>query len=96
MNFYPQTFPEPGEKIEEEIEAIDLDYLIEDLPNTIDSMKAGIDRVTEISKSMRTFSGGDSAAKISFNLYDEIMHDINPYPTIVLSCLSPREVGQKL
>ena len=72
LNLYRETFPQPGEKIEEEMEAIELDYLIEDLPQTIDSMKEGIERITEISKSMRTFSRGDTAAKIAFNLHDGI------------------------
>ncbi len=72
LNLYRQTFPQPGEKIEEEMEAIELDYLIEDLPNTIDSMKEGTERIAEISKSMRTFSRGDTAAKVGFNIHDGI------------------------
>ncbi|MEM1170309.1 MAG: AAA family ATPase [Cyanobacteria bacterium P01_H01_bin.35] len=72
LNLYRQTFPEAGEKIAEEIEAIELDYLLEDLPNIIDSMKSGIYRISEISKSMRTFSRGDTAGKIYFNLQDGI------------------------
>ena len=72
LSLYRQTFPEPGEKIAEEMEAIELDHLLEDLPKIIDSMKTGIDRIAEISKSMRTFSRGDTAAKISFNLHDGI------------------------
>ncbi|MGD1698562.1 GAF domain-containing sensor histidine kinase [Dapis sp. BLCC M229] len=72
LNLYRQTFPQPGEKIEEEMEAIELDYLLEDLPNTIDSMKKGTQRIAEISKSMRTFSRGDTAAKVAFNLHEGI------------------------
>lgn len=41
INLYRQTFPHPGQEIEREMEAIELDYLIEDLPKTIDSMKEG-------------------------------------------------------
>nr|MDJ0515035.1 ATP-binding protein [Trichodesmium sp. MO_231.B1] len=72
LNLYRQTFPEPGEKIDEEMEAIELDYLLEDLPKTIDSMKEGTQRIAEISKSMRTFSRGDTAAKVAFNIHDGI------------------------
>ncbi|NEP46869.1 MAG: HAMP domain-containing histidine kinase, partial [Okeania sp. SIO2H7] len=32
----------------------------------------GIDRITEISKSMRTFSRGDTATKIAFNIHEGI------------------------
>ncbi|MEB3341566.1 AAA family ATPase [Okeania sp.] len=72
LNLYRQTFPQPGVKILEEMEAMELDYLMEDLPNMIDSMKEGIERITEISKSMRTFSRGDQTSKISFNIQDGI------------------------
>ncbi|NES08245.1 MAG: HAMP domain-containing histidine kinase [Okeania sp. SIO2F4] len=72
LNLYRQTFPQPGEKIEEEMEAIELDYLLEDLPKTIDSMKQGTERIAEISKSMRTFSRGDTIAKVPFNIHEGI------------------------
>ena len=72
LNLYRETFPKPGEVIEEEIEAIELDYLIKDLPQTIDSMKEGTNRIADISKSMRTFSRSDTAEKVLFNLHDGI------------------------
>ncbi len=69
LNLYRETFPNPGETIEAEIEEIDLDYLIEDLPKIIQSMKEATDRIAQISKSMRTFSRGDTAVKVSCNLH---------------------------
>ena len=72
LNLYHQTFPQPGEKIAAKIEAIELDYLIEDLPQTLDSMQEGVERITEISKSMRTFSRADTVTKVPFNLHDGI------------------------
>jgi signal transduction histidine kinase len=72
VNLYRETFPKPGAIIEEEIEAIELDYLIKDLPQTINSMKEGTNRIAEISKSMRTFSRSDTAEKVLFNLHDGI------------------------
>jgi predicted ATPase/signal transduction histidine kinase/tRNA A-37 threonylcarbamoyl transferase component Bud32 len=68
QRFYPEVIPE----LEAEIEAIDLDYLEEDLPQLISSMKAATDRIAEISKSMRTFSRGDAEKKVEFDIHEGI------------------------
>ncbi|TAH22565.1 MAG: sensor histidine kinase, partial [Oscillatoriales cyanobacterium] len=52
--------------------AIDLEYLREDLPKLIKAMKDGADRITSISKSLRTFSRNDSDIKQLFNLHEGI------------------------
>ncbi len=44
INLYQQKFPEPGAEIESAIATIDLDYLQEDLPKLISSMKEDSDR----------------------------------------------------
>ncbi|NER07275.1 MAG: GAF domain-containing sensor histidine kinase, partial [Okeania sp. SIO3C4] len=72
LNLYRETFPQPGEQIETEIEEMELDYLSEDLPRLINSMQEGIERITEISKSMRTFSRSDTVAKVPFNIHEGI------------------------
>ncbi len=68
QRFYPEIIPE----LEAEIEAMDLDYLEEDLPQLISSMKAATDRIAEISKSMRTFSRSDAEKKIEFDIHEGI------------------------
>ncbi|WP_445291791.1 ATP-binding protein [Calothrix sp. NIES-2098] len=70
LDLYEQQFPDPGEAIAEEIEAIDLEYLREDLPKLIDSMKFGIDRIRSISNSLRIFSRADRDEKIPFNIHE--------------------------
>ncbi|MDY6939656.1 MAG: AAA family ATPase [Cyanobacteriota bacterium] len=72
IDLYREENPTPGEAIEEEIEAIDLDFLREDLPKLIDSMKLGVDRIAHISTSLRTFSRTDKEHKVPFNLHDGI------------------------
>jgi predicted ATPase/signal transduction histidine kinase len=72
INLYQQYYPEPAGEIVEEIEAIDLEYLLEDLPELIDSMQEGTERIAEISRSMRTFSRSDTASKVPFNIHDGI------------------------
>ena len=44
---------------------IDLEYLMEDLPKMLLSMKSGTERIRNISTSLRTFSRADSATKVS-------------------------------
>jgi predicted ATPase/signal transduction histidine kinase len=72
LDLYQQNFPEPGEEIEEEIAAVDLDYLREDLPKLISSMKVGVDRIRSISAGLRTFSRLDSEYKTAYNLHEGI------------------------
>ncbi|MEH1934826.1 MAG: ATP-binding protein [Nostoc sp.] len=72
IDLYRQTFPHPGAEIEEAIATIDLDYLQEDLPKLICSVKEGSDRIRGISASLRTFSRADSDRKVPFNIHEGI------------------------
>jgi len=72
LNLYLDTFPEPGEEIENEIEAIELEFLKKDLPQLIASMKEGTERITNITKSLRTFSRADTSSKVAFNIHEGI------------------------
>jgi hypothetical protein len=56
LELYQQQYPDPTTEISEEIEAIDLDFLIEDLPKLMDSMKVGAERICEIVSALRNFS----------------------------------------
>ncbi|MEB3886595.1 hypothetical protein [Lyngbya sp. CCY1209] len=59
LQLYRETYPEPGENLIHNAAEIDLDYLLEDLPNLMHSMGVGIERIREISTSMRIFSRSD-------------------------------------
>jgi signal transduction histidine kinase len=72
IELYQQHYPQPIDDIQAEVEAIDLDYLQEDLPKVIHSTQEGIKRITNISTSLRTFSRADSDRPIPFNLHDGI------------------------
>ncbi len=72
IDLYGSKFPQPGAEIEDELEAINLDYIREDLPKLIRAMKDGGDRIISISKSLCTFSRADSNQKQLFNLHDGI------------------------
>ncbi|MBP0025459.1 MAG: AAA family ATPase, partial [Roseofilum sp. SID2] len=70
IDLYQQEYPEPSETIEEELEAIDLEFLRSDLLQLISSMRSGTDRIRHISNSLRTFSRTDKEYKVLFNLHE--------------------------
>ncbi len=51
---------------------IDLEYIFKDFPHILDSMDEGVERICDISMSLRTFARADSAMKIAFNIHDGI------------------------
>ncbi len=59
-------------EIENHAEAIDLEYLLEDLPSVTNSMKQGTKRIQDISVSLRNFSRADSTAKVRFDIHEGI------------------------
>ncbi|MDZ8188044.1 MAG: AAA family ATPase [Nostoc sp. ChiSLP02] len=72
INLYQEKFPRPGSEIEDEIHAMDLNYLREDLPKLLDSMKLGVSRIRGISNSLRTFSRADQDYKVPFDIHEGI------------------------
>ncbi len=72
VKLYQETFPEPGQQVLDEIETIELEYLIEDLPKMIESMKLGTDRIRDIMQSLRNYSRTDGIEKKSVNIHEGI------------------------
>ncbi|MEH2439096.1 hybrid sensor histidine kinase/response regulator [Nostoc sp.] len=72
VDLYQQKYPNPDTEIQDEIEAIDLDYIREDLPKLVGSMREGVKRIRDISTSLRTFSRADSDRPIACNIHDGI------------------------
>ncbi|MGB3405037.1 MAG: ATP-binding protein, partial [Microcoleaceae cyanobacterium] len=69
LKLYQQYHP-PGEEVMAYAEEIELEYLLEDLPEMVTSMKTGVDRIQDISKSMRIFSRADQNNKVEFDLHE--------------------------
>lgn len=61
IKLYQEEYPDPSPTILEEIETIELDYLVEDIPRLLNSMTVGAERIREIVKSLRIFSRLDEA-----------------------------------
>ena len=64
--------PKNDETIQEEMEEIDLEFICQDLPKLLTSMNVGVDRICEISNSLRTFSREDRDRKTTFNIHEGI------------------------
>jgi PAS domain S-box-containing protein len=63
VNLYQQYYPQPVEEIQSELQEIDLDFLIKDLPKLLNSMKVGADRINQIVLSLRNFSRDEVETK---------------------------------
>jgi signal transduction histidine kinase len=61
IGLYQQHYPEPEAAITQRIKAIELDYLVDDLPKMMASMSQGADRIREIVLCLRNFSRLDEA-----------------------------------
>ncbi|HEY9889641.1 MAG TPA: ATP-binding protein, partial [Candidatus Obscuribacterales bacterium] len=72
LALYQQHQPESIPAIEALIEDIDLEFLQTDLPQTLDSMKIGTDRIRQIVLSLRTFSRIDEAEFKAVDLHEGI------------------------
>ncbi|BAY75642.1 response regulator receiver sensor signal transduction histidine kinase [Nostoc linckia NIES-25] len=72
IELYQQHYPHPVAEIQEEIAAMDLQHMLSDLPNLISSMKEGVQRIRNISTSLRNFSRADSDRKVYCNIHDGI------------------------
>ncbi|MEH2116335.1 ATP-binding protein [Nostoc sp.] len=72
LQLYQQNYPHPATEIQKEIEAIDLNFLIADLPNLLTSMAVGAKRITEIVLSLRNFSRLDEAEMKAVNIHEGI------------------------
>ncbi|MBD2667185.1 putative two component sensor histidine kinase [Richelia sinica FACHB-800] len=72
INLYKINYPSPAPAIQEEIETIDLDFIMQDLPRLFSSMKIGADRIRQIVLSLRTFSRLDEAEYKPIDIHEGI------------------------
>ncbi|MEG4115554.1 MULTISPECIES: ATP-binding protein, partial [unclassified Microcoleus] len=70
LDLFGQEYPNYTAAIKEEIEAIDLDYIREDLPKLVGSMSEGVKRIKSISTSLRIFSRADSDRPVPSNIHE--------------------------
>jgi signal transduction histidine kinase len=87
IDAYQHHYPQPVADVQTKLEDADLEFLREDLPKLIHSMQASIQRIGDISVSLRTFSRGDSDRPILCNIHEGInstililKHRLKAYP----------------
>ncbi len=67
---YQKQYPNNPPELDKILRTIDLDFVIEDLPKLLDSMKVGADRIKAIVLSLRNFSRLDEANEKYVNLHE--------------------------
>lgn len=72
VGLYEEKYPEPVPEIAEEIENIELEYIKEDLPNILQSIKIGAERIRNIVVSLRNFSRLDEAQRKEVDIHQGI------------------------
>jgi len=72
LKLYQQECPQPSLAIQAKMEEIDLDFLFEDAHQTVESMKVGSDRISQIVQSLRQFSRLDEAEIKAVDLHNGI------------------------
>jgi signal transduction histidine kinase len=69
LELYQATYPQSTAEIQGLAEDIELDFLVEDLPKLLDSMKVGATRIHEMVRSLQTFSHVAQAEHKAVNLH---------------------------
>lgn len=72
IRLYSEQYPEPVPRIDEEIERIDLEFVSKDLPQIINSLKIGADRIRQTIICLRNFAIPDSVNKTYVNIHEGI------------------------
>ncbi|WP_413200655.1 ATP-binding protein, partial [Nostoc piscinale] len=72
IQLYQQSYPYPEAHIQDVMEEVDIEYILQDLPKILTSMKVGAERIHQIVLSLRIFSRLDEAEFKSANVHDGI------------------------
>ncbi|MBW4555017.1 MAG: AAA family ATPase [Trichormus sp. ATA11-4-KO1] len=69
---YQQEYPNPSDVVQDKVLEIDVDFLAEDLPKILDSMKVGSSRIRNIVLGLRNFSRLDEAEMKPVDIHEGI------------------------
>lgn len=72
VRLYQKYYPKPAREIQAHAEAVELDFLIEDLPKVLSSMATGAERIRHLVLSLRNFSRRDQTQMQPVNIHDGI------------------------
>lgn len=72
IQLYQNHYPEPHPAIERALSLMDLEFLMEDLPHLLQSMRIGSERIQKIVASLRVFSRMDEAEMKAVDIHEGI------------------------
>jgi signal transduction histidine kinase len=72
VKLYQECYPEPHPKIQAWMEEVELDYIEEDLPKLLNSLKLGSDRIHQLVVSLRNFSRLDESDLKAVDIHEGI------------------------
>ena len=72
LSLYQKYYPQPHQEIKEQADAIDIDFLIQDLPKVFASMTGGSQRIENIILSLRNFARLDESDKKLVDIHEGI------------------------
>ncbi|MEM7772245.1 MAG: ATP-binding protein [Cyanobacteria bacterium P01_E01_bin.6] len=72
IQYLEHTMPSLGNDVIEARGNLDIEFLLNDLPNMLNSMEVGCDRIRNISNSLRLFARTDTNSKIQANIHDNL------------------------
>lgn len=72
VQLYQQVYPNPEPEIQAAMDAMDLEFLMVDLPKLLTSMQAEMERIREIVRSLRTVCRKDDITVQSANVHEGI------------------------
>jgi len=72
INTYQEEYPNPTARIQSEIEKIDLEFTMQDLPQLLNSMNVGVERIRDIILSLRNFSRLDESSMKRVDIHEGI------------------------
>ncbi|MBN4005035.1 GAF domain-containing protein [Nostoc sp. LPT] len=72
LRFYQKQYPITTGEIQKQIAAVDLDFISDDLPKILTSMKMGAERISQLILSLRSFSRLDEAGMKPVDLHEGI------------------------
>lgn len=72
VQLYQQECPQPSLRLQQELEEIDSDFVLEDLPKVLSSMKIGADRISELVRGLRSFARNDQSERKLMDIHEGI------------------------
>ncbi|NET58120.1 MAG: response regulator [Symploca sp. SIO2E6] len=72
LQLYQKEFDHPGATIKDHAVVIELDFLLEDLPQIMLTMREGTEMISEISTSLRVLARSDTQVRVAFNIHEGI------------------------